>query len=122
MEAWIAENLSVYGPWLVFGLLLLSGIGIPLGEEMVTIPAGVLIAQGRLEYLPIVIAGYCGIVIADLMWFHICRTLGTRLLHLRWSKRLFHPRRILQAKHQLDHRGIWVIVMARFIPSRCVRS
>ena len=27
-----------------------------------------------------------------------------------------HPKRLLQAKHQFDQRGVWLIVAARFIP------
>ena len=48
MEHFIFENLSTYGPIAVFLLLMLSGCGIALGEEMVTLPAGMLIARARM--------------------------------------------------------------------------
>jgi membrane protein DedA with SNARE-associated domain len=117
MEAFIEANLSVYGPLAVFLLLLISGFGLALGEEMVTIPAGVFIAHGRLDFLTTALCAYVAIVLADCIWFGICRHYGTPLLHRRWFKRLVHPRRMLEVKHQLERRGVWLIVMARFIPS-----
>ncbi|MDY7108530.1 MAG: DedA family protein [Planctomycetota bacterium] len=117
MEQVIWDNLSTYGPIALLGLLLLSGFGIALGEEMVTVPAGMLIAAGRMDLAATALCAYVGVVSADLMWFSICRHYGTPLLHKPWFKRLVHPRRLLEGKHQLERRGAWLIVMARFIPS-----
>ena len=41
----IIQSSGPYGPWVVFVLLLASGVGIPIGEEVVNIPAGFLIAK-----------------------------------------------------------------------------
>jgi len=113
----IIQMYGPYGPWVVFALLLASGIGIPIGEEVVNIPAGFLIATGGLPWHWTMAASYVGIILADLMWFALCRKYGTRLLHTRWFRRLLHPRRILQAKHQVETRGAWFMVIARFVPS-----
>lgn len=121
MEAWIDQLLALvdpqWGPWIVFGLLLLSGIGIPLGEDIIIIPAGLLVGHGAMPLLPTLLAAYFGVVCGDLLWFTICSKLGTRLAHMRWFKRLMHPRRMLQVKYQFDNRGVWMIVLARFIPA-----
>jgi membrane protein DedA with SNARE-associated domain len=37
-------------------------------------------------------------------------------MHTRWFKRVFHPRRLLEIKWQIDERGAWVLLAARFIP------
>ena len=113
----IDANLNMYGPIAVFLLLMLSGVGIALGEEMVTVPAGVFIATGRLEFWSTAVCAYAAIVLADMMWYWICRHYGTPLFHKPVFKRLVHPRRMLELKHQLDRRGAWMIVTARFIPS-----
>jgi len=117
MEHFIFENLSTYGPIAVFLLLMLSGFGIALCEEMVTLPAGMLIGTGGMDFWITAACAYVGIVSADFLWFALCRYYGTPLLHKRWFKRLVHPRRLLEGKHQLERRGAWLIVMARFIPS-----
>jgi membrane protein DedA with SNARE-associated domain len=121
MEALVNQVLDAvdptWGPWVVFGLLLMSGFGIPLGEDIINIPAGILVGLDRLPLGPTIIAAYCGVVLGDILWFIVCSRCGARLLHSRWFKRVVHPRRMLQVKHQFDHRGTWVIIMARFIPA-----
>ncbi|MHC4413920.1 MAG: DedA family protein [Planctomycetota bacterium] len=116
MEDVYANLLSTYGPFTVFLLLMLTGVGIPLGEDLIVIPAGILIGHGTLAFAPTALFAYLGVVCADLLWFGICWTYGTPLLHKRWFKRSVHPRRLLEVKHEIEQRGAWVIVMSRFIP------
>jgi membrane protein DedA with SNARE-associated domain len=108
-----------YLPWIVLGLLLASGIGIPIGEDIVIIPAGIIIGEqalGTAIWVPTLIAALVGVATADVLWFLWCSKFGTRLLHKRFMRRVLHPKRLLQAKHQIDQRGIWFVVAARFIP------
>ncbi len=107
---------NTYGPFAVFMLLMLTGIGIPLGEDLITIPAGVLIGYGTLNPWLTALCAYAGIMASDIMWYGLCWKYGTPLLHKRWFKRLVHPRRLLEVKHQIERRGAWVIFMARFVP------
>jgi len=116
MTELIQANLDAFGPWAVFGLLMLSGIGVSLSEDLIVIPAGVLVGTGELPLVPVALAAWAGVVGSDVLWFTICHRWGSRLLHRRWMRRLVHPRRLLQAKHQIEQRGIWVVVMSRFIP------
>ncbi|MDG2053268.1 MAG: DedA family protein [Phycisphaerales bacterium] len=113
----ISNNIGEYGPWLVFFLLYLSGVGIPLGEDIIIIPAGMLIGQGQFGWFPMVPLTYLGVVLADVTWFGICRTFGMKLLRRRLIKRLVHPRRMLEMKYKFDHYGVWVVVVSRFIPA-----
>ena len=116
MADFYANLLSTYGPFAVFLLLMLTGIGVPLGEDLVIIPAGVLVGTGALDPWLTALCAYLGVVCSDFMWFALCWTYGTPLLHKRWFKRLVHPRKLLELKHQIEHRGAWVVFMARFIP------
>ncbi len=121
MEAWINDLMGMvdptWGPWVVFGLLLLSGFGIPLGEDIIIIPAGMLVQQEALPLWPTLCAAYFGVIFGDILWFTVCTKLGTRIVHKKWFKRLVHPKRMLQVKYQFDVRGAWVVVLARFIPA-----
>ncbi len=106
-------------PWVVLGLLLASGFGIPIGEDIIIIPAGVLVGEqvlGPNIWAPTLVAAIVGVATADMLWFMWCSVFGTRLLHRRFIRKFLHPKRLLQAKHQIDLRGIWVVVAARFIP------
>ena len=115
-DSGFTEFIKAYGPWAMIGLLLASGIGIPIGEEVVNIPAGIFVGRGDLAITPTFIAAYVGVLGGDYLWFSICRTLGRKILHRRWFKKLAHPRKLLQVKHQFDRRGAGVLVIARFIP------
>ena len=117
MESLYDNLLGMYGPFAVFLLLMLTGIGVPLGEDLILIPAGILLGFGELQ--PIWMTGlfaYLGVLCSDCMWFVLCWTYGTPLLHKRWFKRAVHPRRLLEVKHQIEQRGMWVVVIARFVP------
>lgn len=107
----ILNAVELYGPLAVLVLLLL-----PLGEDLIIIPAGFLIGQGHLPFMATWICAYIGSFISDAIWYVVAYRYGTPLLHKKWFKRLAHPRRMLQAKHQIEKRGAWLIVTARFIP------
>ena len=119
---WIQELLTEYVavlPLVVFMLLMASSIGIPVGEDPVNIAAGVLIgdlALGANIWAPTLIAAWLGVTTADIIWFLLCHRFGNRLLRRRRVRRALHPRRLLQVKHQIDERGVWAIVAARFVP------
>ncbi len=116
MEDVFSNLLATYGPFTVFLLLVATGFGIPLGEDFIIIPAGILIGHGSLDPVPTAIFAYVGCIVSDCMWFVLCWKYGTPLLHKRWVKRFVHPRRLLEIKHRIERRGAWVIVMSRFIP------
>ncbi len=116
MEEVYSNLLGVYGPLTVFVALLLTGIGIPLGEDVVIIPAGILVGHGKIGLVQTAVAAYAGVLISDFTWYWLCRKFGTPLLHKRWFKRIVHPRRLLEVKHEIERRGAWVVVMSRFIP------
>jgi len=113
----IINELSTYGPWAVFILLL-----IPLfGEDMIIIPAGIVLGHdpdGMTSQMicSYAAASYAGVLVSDFLWYWIGYHYGTPVLHKRWFKRLAHPRRLLEAKHHIERKGAWVIVVARFIP------
>ena len=110
------EFLGNYGPLAMIVLLLASGIGIPISEETVNLPAGILVGQGTMRAVPVFIAAYVGVLGGDFLWFSLCRHFGRRLLHKRWFRKFVHPRRLLEAKHAFDRRGGSVLILARFIP------
>lgn len=115
-DSGFTEFIREYGPWAMIALLLASGVGIPIGEEVVNIPAGIFVGRGDLAIASTYIAAYIGVLGGDFLWFSICRRLGKKVLHRRWFKKLAHPKKLLQVKHQFDRRGAGVLILARFIP------
>lgn len=107
----INDVLSSFGPIATLVLLIM-----PLGEELILISAGILVGGGHMDFWSTAICAYLGVLISDCIWYFASYHYGTRLLHKRWFKRIAHPRRLLEAKHQIEKHGAWVIVTARFVP------
>ncbi len=116
MPRWIEEGVERYGAVAIFAAFVISGIGLHLSEDLILIPAGWLAANDWGMFAEFSLAAYLGIVAGDAGWFWVCRRFGTRIMHTRWFKRFFHPRRLLEIKWQIDQRGAWVLLAARFIP------
>ena len=116
MPKWIEEGIEKFGAITVFVAFIISGIGLHLSEDLILIPAGWLSANDPWFFWELALAAYGGIVLGDLGWFLMCRTFGARILHGKFFKRMFHPRRLLEVKYQIDQRGVAVLIAARFIP------
>ncbi len=108
----VLQAVNDYGPFAVLFLLVMP----LMGEDIIIIPAGFLIGQGHLPWWSTFFCAWLGAMISDGMWYLACYRFGTPLLHKKWFKRMAHPRRLLQAKHQIEQRGAWLIVTARFVP------
>ncbi len=115
-DTWVKSALTNYGPWLLFGLLMASGVGMALGEDAFIIPAGFLMEQELMPFWWTIAAAYFGVVFADTLWMLVVRQFSGVIMRFRFFRRMFHPRRILEVKYKFDRWGTWVVVLSRFIP------
>ncbi len=100
----------------IFVLLVISGSGLPIAEEIVTVAAGVLVYNDVIDLAPAWILCYSGVLIADWIVVWIGRHFGRAVLHRKWVKRILHPRRLLHAHHHVHEHGPWVVAVSRFVP------
>jgi membrane protein DedA with SNARE-associated domain len=102
----------------LFAVLVITGAGVPITEEVITVFAGVLVHRnGGLNFaIAVWLVCYVGIVIADMITVYLGWHFGRAVLHRRWVKRLLHPRRVMWAHHQVQDHGAWMIAASRFIP------
>jgi membrane protein DedA with SNARE-associated domain/rhodanese-related sulfurtransferase len=78
----VQAALTGHGIWVVLGLVLASGAGLPLPAPPVLLAAGVLAGAGRLS-LAAVLAGSVLVVLAtDLLWYQLGRWRGRSILGL----------------------------------------
>ena len=104
-HSWVKSALTNYGPWLLFGLLMASGVGMALGEDAFIIPAGFLMEQELMPFWWTIAAAYFGVVFADTLWMLIVRQFSGAIMRFRFFRRMFHPRRILEVKYKFDRWG-----------------
>ena len=66
-----AELVARYGYFAIFGLLMLGIVGPLIPDETILVFSGILIRQGKLDYLAVLAAGYggslCGITVSFLL-------------------------------------------------------
>jgi membrane protein DedA with SNARE-associated domain len=111
-----AAGMGQWGPAAIAFVVLLAGIGIPVSEEILVIPSGFLVGKGVFSLWWTAGLIWAAVVLADLIWMLLVRRYSHVLLRMRFFRRMFHPRRILELKHLLDRYGAWVIIMGRILP------
>jgi membrane-associated protein len=105
-------------PWtyaLIIGVCAGDALIPALPSETVVIAAAVLAANGHLSIVLVVMAAGLGALLGDNAAYAIgdsgLRRLADRLLRSEKSRRGLE-----WARSQLDQHGVWIIVVARFIP------
>ncbi|HVS64444.1 MAG TPA: alpha/beta fold hydrolase [Thermoanaerobaculia bacterium] len=103
------------GPaWLV--VLLLLAVATLISEDLTCIAAGVLVAQGRIGFVPATVACYVGIVIGDLLLFWAGRRIGRPIVRRPPFKWWIDERAIEQSSKWLRRWGGPVILLTRTLP------
>jgi membrane-associated protein len=113
----IVQTIADY-PYLGVALVFcLCGIGFPLPEELVLIAGGYVCAKfpenASLHWMMV----WCGgsIMAFDLVPFVLGRTLGARVLRVRWLRLMITRRRLADFDRWFRRRGDLVIFFARFL-------
>jgi len=103
------------GPALLIVFLLLV-FAAYLSEDLTCITAGLLVAQGRLDFPVAVAACYIGILSSDLGLAWLARILGRPALKLPPFKWWVSEARFEEASAWLRRRALVVVLVSRFLP------
>jgi membrane protein DedA with SNARE-associated domain len=107
-------------PWLlVLGLVALATF---LSEDLTCIGAGLLVAAGRLGFVPVTMACLLGIVIGDLNAFFAGRIFGRAALARAPMKWIVTDKQVQKASAWFRERGPTVILASRFLPGTRVAT
>jgi len=112
-------NATGMAPYTGFALLIMMGLIILatfITEDLACIAAGLLVAQGRIEFMSALVACFIGILVGDVLLFLAGRYIGRPALHrapLRW---FINEEHVEIASRWLDRRGAIVIGVSRFVP------
>jgi membrane protein DedA with SNARE-associated domain len=97
-------------------ILLLCGVGFPLPEEVALIGSGILLAQDKVEAVPIILVCSIAILLGDSIPFWLGRHYGLAALRARWVARILHPERFAVLERRFAEKGNWAIFTCRFLP------
>jgi membrane protein DedA with SNARE-associated domain len=106
----------------LFALLVLCGVGLPVPEEPILLMAGVVafkLASGQhlgMEIQLTRMSAVCaaGILLGDLLCFHLGRTVGRGIFRFRFVKWIATRPRRVRAERFFHRYGPWAIFIARF--------
>lgn len=112
LVAWLAEH----GYPIIFLMLLLSGLGVPVPEDVPLIAAGILADNGGLSVPTASVA--CGVFVLarDSIVFFLGRKYGVAVLENRWAAHIVTVETVHKAEGYLQERGAAVVFVGRFIP------
>lgn len=100
----------------VFVVLLMSGFGIPLPEDISLVAGGVIAGLGYANVNVMCVVGLVGVLIGDIIMFMTGRHFGARALRIRWVSYLLTPRRYAKVQHKFARYGSRLMFIARFLP------
>lgn len=108
------EFLAEYGYYAVFLLLVLSGIGLPISEELLLFSSGVIVLfQGYSLWLTIFIS-FIAILIGDSLTYAAGYFLKDRFHQSKWLKK--RRKYLFKAEKYFQRFGKLAILFARLIP------
>ena len=112
----ITDIIEQYNYLIIFVLMTVESSFIPFPSELVMIPAGYLIAKGKLSFSLSLFAGICGSIFGALINYQLARLLGYKFLY-KYGKYFFisQQRLVKIQKFFLDH-GVISTFSGRLIP------
>lgn len=116
MEYWLSQ-FAPHAPYVILvGILVVSGFGLPIPEDIPLIIGGYLSATGYADpwiMFPMLFAALLG---ADAIVFHLGRRYGRHVPRIPILRRYLSERRLRRTEHALNVHGGKFIFIARFLP------
>jgi membrane-associated protein len=110
---------AISGAWwsypIIFGIAMLDAFFPVVPSETVAITSGVVASSGDLNVVICILAAATGAIVGDNISYAIGRWVGEHTIR-RWFRSEKARGRLDWAERQLEERGGYLIVIARFIP------
>lgn len=110
-------NFSGPTPYLiVFGILLLCGLGLPIPEDITLFAGGLVVYNGQARLIPMIVVSFLGVMLGDAIIYWLGSKYGPRLTKKGIFARILPQDRLNYVKALLAKRGNRLIFAARFMP------
>ena len=120
MDTIVDFLLNFYGPtpyFMIFGMLLLCGFGLPIPEDVTIFAAGLLVYYGVCNFWIMLLVCMAGVMVGDSIMWWLGNKYGRRLSKKWWFQKFISEDRIQEASHKLNKKsGGKILFAARFMP------
>lgn len=110
------EFLLRHGAAVVFAAVFVEQVGVPLPAAPWLLAAGALIGTGKMNWPLALVAALFGSLLADLIWFYLGRSYGTRVLNLLCRISLEPDSCVRRTQDVFSKYGMKGVIAAKFIP------
>src|SRR5437660_2058743 len=110
------EFLVRHGTAVVFAAVFIEQVGVPLPATPWLVAAGALIGAGKMSGAIVLGAAAFGSLLADLIWFQLGRSYGTRVLNLLCRISLEPDSCVRRTQDVFTKYGMKGVIAAKFIP------
>jgi len=120
MVEWITNTMNSLGYWGIGLLMFLENLFPPIPSELIMPLAGFTVAQGNMQFAPVVVAGVVGTVVGALPWYYAGKILGEQRLkswadkYGRWLT--ISSKDIERSKRWFDRHGGRAVFICRLVP------
>ena len=103
----------VAGPWAILFALITATF---VNEDLACITAGLLLASGKIDWIPALAGCFIGIVLGDFGVWLLGRAAGHRVLRWKWFRRILTAERLERFSVQLCAHGGRMAFVSRGLP------
>jgi membrane protein DedA with SNARE-associated domain len=113
-----AENTRGIGTYItLFVILVLSGLGLPLPEEVPLLLAGYLASHQSANLYILILVGLAGALSSDVLLFMATHRYRSQIFRWRWTRAIIRPRYLVLARRQFHNHGLKIVIVARWLPA-----
>jgi membrane protein DedA with SNARE-associated domain len=119
MDRLVDFLLNFYGPtpyFLILGILLACGVGLPIPEDITLFAAGLLCYYGLTSLGLMIAVALLGVMCGDSLIFYLGHHFGRKLTKKWLFHKLLPDDRLLAVQNKFAKRGNKLIFAARFMP------
>ncbi|MCM2276863.1 MAG: DedA family protein [Oligoflexia bacterium] len=119
MDKLVDFLLNFYGPtpyFIIFGILLACGLGLPIPEDITLFAGGLLSYYGLTDVWGMIVVSMIGVLLGDSIIFMLGAVYGRKLTKKWFFHKLLPDERLELVKKQFHDRGTRLIFFARFMP------
>lgn len=121
MSDWVVDLIDAGGYWGIAFLMVLENVFPPIPSELIMGIGGIRVGQGRMDMIPLLIAGTIGTTIGNVFWYVLGRMVGMAGIqpfihrHGRWLT--LHWRNVEWLDRCFERHGEKIVFIFRFLPA-----